>query len=354
MDFLWSGGGGLVSNAANRAGFAAALSLLGLSLGAWTIRGGRTGFDVQYLARAHRPLLDWAIVDSRGTSVLPVVAKEGSRVMTELKLNPEYDGPATVTGSVGSSSSWWKGPLLAVLLSLLVPGLGQLRNREPWKGLLIAVSFPVLTMLAGYGRVFLSFGGMIGFLSVTIVWRALICVDAFRNAGRGRESRKSFQQERIAYVVLGVLVLTCSATPSTDYFLHKFGYFRAFKVPSASMCPTICEGERIVADMDAFLKNAPHRGDVILLDFHSAHGPLYIKRVVGIAGDIVSERDGTILVNGKPLMERDLPHVCGKPKDGSLAGGELPRFDTVSVSPSSFFVIGDNSPNSYDSRIPGF
>jgi len=120
------------------------------------------------------------------------------------------------------------------------------------------------------------------------------------------------------------------------------------------MCPTVCEGERIVADMDAFLKNAPQSGDVILLDFQSMHGPLYIKRVVGLAGDIVSERDGTILVNGKPLTTHRLPQICGGPKDESLIRGEEPRFDPVSVPASSFFVIGDNSPNSYDSRIPGF
>jgi signal peptidase I len=120
------------------------------------------------------------------------------------------------------------------------------------------------------------------------------------------------------------------------------------------MCPTICEGERIVADMDAFLRDAPQRGDVILLDFHSVRGPLFIKRVVGIAGDIVSERDGTILVNGRPFKEHALPQVCGKPKVESLTRGEEPRFDPVSVPAASFFVIGDNSPNSYDTRIPGF
>jgi len=183
---------------------------------------------------------------------------------------------------------------------------------------------------------------------------ALICIDAFRAARRGRESRKSFHEARFAYVALGLLILTCTVFPATDYFLHKFGDFRAFKVSSASMCPTICEGERIVVDMDAFLRSTPQRGDVILLDFHSAHGPLFIKRVVGVAGDIVSEKNGTILVNGRPLKELGLPQVCGDLKSERQTWGEEPRFDPVSVPASSFFVIGDNSSNSHDSRIPGF
>jgi signal peptidase I len=250
--------------------------------------------------------------------------------------------------------SRWKGSAIAVLLSLLFPGLGQWRNRQPWRGFVMAGTFPALTMFAGYSRIFLSFRKMIAFFALTIFWRVLICTDAFQGARQGRESRKSFQQARVAYVILGALILTFAVTPSTDYFLRKFGYFRAFRVSSASMCPTICEGERIVADMDAYLKNLPRRGDVLLLDFHSEHRPLFIKRVVGIAGDVVSERNGMILVNGKPFREQSLSQVCGEPKHESSTRGEDPRFDPVTVPASSFFVVGDNSSNSYDSRIPGF
>jgi len=274
--------------------------------------------------------------------------------MTEL--NPELKNNLTgpTPESPAPAKSRWKGPVIAALLSLLVPGLGQLRNREPWKGFLAAVAFPSLTILAGYNRIFLSFKGMVGFIASRVFLLALVCIDAFRGARQGRESRKPFHDARFMFVVIGVLILACTIFPATDYFLRKFGYFRAFKVPSASMCPTICEGQRIVADMYAYLEKGPQKGDVILLDFHSAHGPLFIKRVVGVAGDIVSEKDGTIQVNGKPFWGLGLPQVCGKPKDGSKTEGNGPRFDAVVVPVSSYFVVGDNLPNSYDSRIPGF
>jgi len=274
--------------------------------------------------------------------------------MTELNLDLNTKPQDSAPESLAPTQSRWKGPVIAALLSLLFPGLGQWRNREPWKGFLVAVTFPLLTTLAGYSRILLSFRGTVGFFALRLFLLALICVDAFRGARRGREARKSFREARFVYVALGVLILTSAVFPSTDSFLQKFGYFRAFKIPSASMCPTICEGERIVADMDAFLKNAPQRGDIILLDFHSAHGPFYIKRIVGIAGDIVSERDGTVLVNGKPIKDHGHSQVCGKPKEESPTRGEEPLFDPVIVPESSFFVVGDNSSNSYDSRIPGF
>ncbi len=250
------------------------------------------------------------------------------------------------------SSSQWKESAIAVFLSLLFPGLGQLKNRQPWKGLAMAATFPALSMLGGYNRILLSFRGMIGFIALAIFWRVLICVDAFQGARRGRESGRSFQQARVAYLISGALILACAINPSTNYFIRRSG--RAFKVPSSSMCPTICEGERIIADMDAFISNAPQGGDVVMFAFHSAHGPLFIKRVVGIPGDVVSERDGAILVNEKPFTELSRSQICGKLQNDYSAKGELPRFDPMRVPASSFFVVGDNSPHSYDSRFPEF
>jgi Signal peptidase, peptidase S26 len=62
--------------------------------------------------------------------------------------------------------------------------------------------------------------------------------------------------------------------------------FAAFKVPSASMCPTICSGERIVADLGAYRSKSPERGALVLLQ-HRFSPALCIKRVVGLPGDIV-------------------------------------------------------------------
>jgi amino acid transporter len=191
--------------------------------------------------------------------------------VSELNLDPEANPLRPTPESPVLSKPGWKGPVLATLLSLLFPGLGQWRNRDPRKGFLAAVTFPLLAIITGYSRILLSFWGFIGFITLRLFLLALICVDAFRRARQGRESRKPFHDARLMYLATGVLILTFTIFPATDYFLRKFGYFRAFKVPSASMCPTICEGDRIVADMYAYLKNAPQRGDLILLDFRSKH-----------------------------------------------------------------------------------
>ena len=74
------------------------------------------------------------------------------------------------------------------------------------------------------------------------------------------------------------------------------------------MCPTICLGDRVVADMGAHKSESSERGDLILLK-HSSFPGLFIKRVIGSPGDIVAPGPNrTILINGEQLS---LPKACG-------------------------------------------
>jgi signal peptidase I len=121
----------------------------------------------------------------------------------------------------------------------------------------------------------------------------------------------------------------------------------AFRVPSGSMCPAICENERIIAGMDAFRDRAPQRGDIILFD-RDEGTTKFIKRIIGVAGDTVSfGPSNTILVNNKPLA---LPPPCGDHNAYARLAPQGSAFQPVKVPEGSLFVVGDNLDNSYDSR----
>jgi signal peptidase I len=244
---------------------------------------------------------------------------------------------------------------IAFVLSILVPGLGQFYAKRIWRGLAIAMSVTGFEFVGGKHHLLLSFVGMANFLLVGILFRFWIVADACYLAWKEDPRQVVRGNMRFLPVSVGVIIFLLTGYPTPQYVFKGYSHFRAFRVPSASMCPTICEGDRIVAQMDAYLKTAPQRGDLILIDFQSKHGPLFIKRVVGIGGDIVSEKDGAVLINGKTFVGVEPLHVCGGRKAAASPLSEaLPRFEPVTVPAESFFVVGDNSANSLDSRFPEF
>jgi signal peptidase I len=121
------------------------------------------------------------------------------------------------------------------------------------------------------------------------------------------------------------------------------------KVEGTSMLPRLHDGERIFVNKLIYYDEyswAPKvdRGDIVVFWFPDDPSKSYIKRVVGLPGDTIEMRDGTVQVNGSQIDEKYL--------DPSL--NVSPRSHTpVYVRPNYYFVMGDNRDNSSDSRSWG-
>jgi signal peptidase I len=248
----------------------------------------------------------------------------------------------------------WEKPIAVLLLSLFVAGLGQVVNRQPWKGLGFAVSAPLLSIFAAHVGAYRTFRGLIAAIVLVFALRAWICVDGFRVARRRRASSPSQSYSLGVLGISGALVVGIAVLASMSYFVRESMNFRAFRTASDSFCPTLCRGERFVVDIDAYRASQPKRGDVIAFDFHGQHKPYFVKRIAGIEGDVVSERDGNVFVNGEHYAPNDATQKCGQAPAVAPSDRDEPHFDDVTVPPGSFFVVGDNSTNSNDSRIEGF
>ena len=137
---------------------------------------------------------------------------------------------------------------------------------------------------------------------------------------------------------------------------------KPYRIPSPSMEPTLhcakpvdsCRGrfsDRVIANRLAYRFRDPKRGEIVVFNAPRTAercalgdgGSTFVKRIVGLPGELISERKGIIHVNGERLME---PYV-----DPSLRGtsnGSWPR-----VATGHYFVLGDNRTHSCDSRTWG-
>jgi signal peptidase I len=124
---------------------------------------------------------------------------------------------------------------------------------------------------------------------------------------------------------------------------------QAFYIPSESMTPTLAVGDRVLVNKLSYegpLSHDINRGDIVVFERPpNETDPRVkdlIKRVIGLAGEKVEGRNGQVLINGQPLDE---PYL--------VAGTQTTDFKAVDVPPEHIFVMGDNRPNSRDSRFFG-
>jgi len=166
-------------------------------------------------------------------------------------------------------------------------------------------------------------------------------------------------------------------------FLFRSFAYEPFRIPSASMMPTLEKGDFILVNKFAynirmpltgktiFTNKEPKRGDVLVFDFPCDRDIKYIKRLVGLPGDEVVYRNKQLKINGESIIssydsvfkdpKQYGSHVYNETIDGIdhrllLTPSRRGREGTYTVPEGTYFVMGDNRDNSTDSRFecPGF
>ena len=139
---------------------------------------------------------------------------------------------------------------------------------------------------------------------------------------------------------------------------------QAFKIPSGSMEDTLLIGDHLLVSKFTyglqvpfiedriFTIRDPERGDIIVFEFPEDKDKSYfkrrdfIKRVVGLPGDIVEIRNKSVYVNGKRHLTPEAVY-----KDGNVTAGPRDNMRLITIPPDNYFVMGDNRDRSYDSRF---
>jgi signal peptidase I len=136
---------------------------------------------------------------------------------------------------------------------------------------------------------------------------------------------------------------------------------QAFKIPTGSMRSTLLEGDLILVnkfiygakipfiDLNLPALRQPKRGDVIVFIYPESPKKDFIKRLVGLPGETLEIKDGTVYVNDKPLIDSifNQRYYYNRGEFGQEGR-------KIKIPDDNFFVLGDNSASSQDSRYWGF
>jgi signal peptidase I len=125
---------------------------------------------------------------------------------------------------------------------------------------------------------------------------------------------------------------------------------QAFKIPTGSMRPTLIEGDRILVNKFIYKFKKPERGDIIVFLSPEDKKKDFIKRLVGLPGETVEISNGTILINGKAIDNDSIIKERYYYNRGDFGG----EGQAVQVPDDAYYVLGDNSISSRDSRYWGF
>ena len=128
------------------------------------------------------------------------------------------------------------------------------------------------------------------------------------------------------------------------YFISRH-VISVVEVQGRSMAPTLKDGERYFLNRLAFYWRAPARGELVVLQ-DPGHEDCAVKRVVGLPGDSLLIKDGSIHINGKRLAESYLA-------PGTQTFTANRKEVWVVLGKDSYFLLGDNRACSEDSRVYG-
>ena len=250
--------------------------------------------------------------------------------------------------------SRWPG----VVFSLLVPGFGLFRGGQIRRGIawilglqISGIVCALLLALEAVPMIVALVGLVLGLLAFLWMLRDSFC--------EGRMTPR-------LWALFIILLILFAVVPVPGSFIA-----RNFIIPTGAMEPTLMGArdgstpDHIMVDQLSYLFADPKRGDLVVFEtssipeIHRYQNPnagevYYVKRLIGFPGEQIEIRDGSVYADGELLGESDGIPPIRYTDYNSTAPTVRKQNGVYAVGDSEYFVLGDNSPNSSDSRFWGY
>lgn len=282
----------------------------------------------------------WLFLNSKGNVLVSIAVLTSALLILPIwnLFDAYYSAKSRNSRDFESTRKQSQDAWLAVFLSGFIPGLGHAYLKQWLSSILFFAAFIAVFIASSLKNPIIVLFAILLQLVLVLVVPYHVYVSTPVRRERSRRTVMLFLAVFFGFqfVLSGILA-----------FVIRTFVAEARYIPSGTMTPTLQIDDRLIIDKLVYQFSSPKRGDIVVFsptetlrqqNFRDA----FIKRIIGLPGDEVQVKDGSVYINGQPLREN---YISEAPKY---------EFGPVVVPPDSYFVLGDNRNNSYDSHYWGF
>ncbi len=259
-----------------------------------------------------------------------------------------------------------RNPFVASLLSLFLPGLGQVYNGQLKKCILFLFLLIFFVCAFGLASAARSFASLATLFAIEVLLRIYVIADAAITAIKQKNYALKKYNTWYYHLSFGIVIFLLLLNFDASSILGM----KTYKISTGSNNPTVQIGDWVIADTKAYKNKAIDYGDIIV--FRAQDGEVYLSRVVGLPGNSLALKHNFVSINGRAVKASFVQHTSdnGFPIDEyieMLPNGhschiymnavsnvpEMATIDSIVVPADSYFLLGDNRDNSLDSRYRG-
>jgi len=229
--------------------------------------------------------------------------------------------------------------LLSILLSLVTPGLGHLYNGKLKLAIIIPISFIVVTNIIYQLSLVKSFLFLVILVLIFLGTYIFTIIHSVYLAKNNKEYQLKHYNKFYFYILFVIIYFAIGE------IIPLNSSIRTFSIPTTGMENTLMAEDFILADMDYYNFNKVVRNDLVIFNDPRYPTQLLIKRAIAFEDEKISIENGNIFINGQAFEEKNKSIIFEADFFADLTETVIPK--------DHIFFIGDNRPNSLDSRMFG-